>query len=314
MPTILVTGKNGLVGNALRKILTPFFSQYDIKCVSRQDYDLRSEKDVVAMYHDIQPNYIINCAAIVGGIKFNKEHPDVLFRDNLLINLHMIHYARHFGIKKLISFSSACAYQDGVYPFQEDKLQDGKPYHGNLAYGYAKRMVDIQTMIYNNVHKREDVTLIPVSLYGPHDNFSLENGHFISSLIRKTHEAKKEKKPLVLWGDGSPLRELLFSEDLARVIALILEHDMNDMSGTPIPDKLLVTSGEEVSIKQVAEAICDIMGFEGGIEWDTSKPNGQYRKPTDPSRLKSLILDNFDFKFTPYREGLKKTIDWYVGS
>jgi GDP-L-fucose synthase len=301
---VLVTGSLGLVGSAVQHILNQD-NKYQPLFTTHYDYDLRKEDQVIKMFHDLQPNYIIHCAAVVGGVKFNKQCPDILFRNNLLMNTHMIHYAKIFNIKKLIAFSSACAFQDGVYPFKEDNLQDGKPYEGNLAYGYAKRMVDIQIQIYNKLHNRKDITVIPVSIYGPNDCFDLENGHFIPSLIHKTFEAKRNKTSLILWGDGTPLRELIFSHDLAKVLVDLLDRD--------IPyDKLLATSGQEVSIKEMAETICDLMGFTGKIEWDTTKPNGQHRKPTDPTRFKEVIGKNF--QFTPYREGLKQTIQDFVGS
>lgn len=301
MAVVLVTGCGGLVGRTLANLIRDD-KTFECRTAYRQDFDLRKEDSVRAMYELFRPDYVVNCAAVVGGVKFNKEHPDVLFRDNVLINTHMIHYAHHYGVKRIISFSSACAFQDGFYPFKEDHLQDGKPYVGNLAYGYAKRMVDIQTQVYNQVFKRKDLTLIPVSLYGPDDNFSLENGHFVSSLIHKTYLAKDEGTPLMLWGDGTPLRELLFAEDLSRLIIQILDKD--------VPyDKLLVTSGQEVSIKDVAYTIAEMLGYQGTIGWDTSKPNGQYRKPADPSRMKEILPD---FKFTDYKDGLRKTVNWFL--
>jgi GDP-L-fucose synthase len=305
MATILITGCGGLMGHTMSNLLNDknTCKGLQLRKTYRQEYDLRKEDSVRAMYELIRPDYVVNCAAVVGGVKFNNECPEVLYRDNLLINTHMIHYAHQYGVKHLISFSSACAFQDGVFPFKEENLQDGKPYVGNLAYGYAKRMVDVQTQVYNKVYGRKDLTLIPVNLYGPHDNFNLENGHFISSLIHKIYLAKQENKPVVLWGDGSPLRELLFAEDLAKVIIELIDKE--------VPyDKFLVTSGQEVSICEVASLIADLMGYDkANIVWDTSKPKGQYRKPADPSRLKEVLPD---FKFTDYRDGLRKTIEWFL--
>jgi GDP-L-fucose synthase len=300
MPIILVTGDLGMVGSAICKLFKDNkYKDLELRASAKEDYDLTKEQSVRTLYELMRPDYVIHCAAVVGGVKFNKEHPDKLFRDNILMNTHVIHYAHHYGVKKLIAFSSACAFDDKRNPFKEDDLQEGKPYEGNLAYGYAKRMVDIQIKTYNKVHNRKDLTVIPTSIYGPHDNFSLENGHFIASLIAKTHKAKKYNTELELWGNGSPLRELLFSEDLAQILIELLLKDT--------PDKIIIP-GEEVSIAEAAYTITELMGFSGRIVWDRSKPNGQYRKPTDPTRFREFMKD---FKFTPYREGLRKTIDWY---
>lgn len=300
MKTLLITGCGGLVGTAAKKLFIT--KNYKTVCVHRKHYDLRDENMVKQMLKDINPHYIVNCAATVGGVKFNNEHPEILYRDNILINTHLIHHAHEHKVEKLVSFSSACAFMDGNYPFKEDNLQEGKPYVGNLAYGYAKRMIDIQNQIYNKAYGRNYLALIPVSLYGKNDQFSLENGHFIASLIHKTYLAKENKQPLTLWGDGSPLRELLFADDLARVIFELLEKEVSY-------DKFMITSGEEVSIKTAAETIAEIMGFTGEIIWDTTKPKGQYRKPADPSRLKEVLPE---FQFTPYKQGIKETVDWFV--
>ncbi len=301
MAIVLVTGTLGMVGHAICDLFRENnkYKDLELRCSSREDFDLRKEQSVRALYELMRPDYVIHCAATVGGIKFNLDHPDILFRDNILMNAHMIHYAHHYGVKKIIAFSSACAFQDGVFPFKEDKLQDGRPYEGNLAYAYAKRMVDVQIGIYNKLYGRKDLTVIPTNIYGPYDNFNLDNGHFIASLIAKTYQAKVTRTPLRLWGDGSPMREILFSEDLARISIDLLLKDT--------PDKLIVP-GEEGSILDFAKTIAEIMKFNGDIIWEKGKPNGVLRKPTDPTRFREVMGD---YPFTPYREGLEKTIKWY---
>ncbi len=303
METVLVTGNFGMVGKAVCDLFNNTNRYRDLNlrlAYHKNEHDLRKEQTVRSLYELVRPDYVIHCAAVVGGVKFNKEKPDVLFRDNLLMNTHMIHYAHHYGVKKFIGFSSACAFQDGVYPFKEDNLQDGRPYIGNLAYGYAKRMVDVQIGIYNQLYNRKDLTVIPVSIYGPNDNFNLENGHFISSLIRKTYEAKNTNTALKVWGDGSPMRELLYVRDLAKILVELLFLET--------PDKLIIP-GQEVKIFDVVMAIIEIMRFCGDVIWERDKPNGQYRKPTDPTRFKEVLGD---YQFTNYREGLRETIDWYI--
>jgi GDP-L-fucose synthase len=234
----------------------------------------------------------------------NKEQPAKLFHDNILMNTNIIHRCNEVGIKKLICFSSACAFPDGKYPLQEDMLHDGKPYHTNLAYGYAKRMVDIQIQCYNQQYGTKYLTLIPTSLYGINDNFNLDNGHFIPSLIHKAYLAKENNQPLVVWGDGSPLRELLYVDDMAKIVMKFVENDNLNHS------TYLTTSSIEVSVKDVALAVAKLMNIKDVI-FDTSKQNGQHRKPADPSRLKTVIED---MEFTPYKQGLQTTIDWFLAN
>jgi GDP-L-fucose synthase len=295
---ILVTGSSGLLGSALKRLnlnshtyLTPIY------CNLSNNSHVRS---IITPDLDC----VIHCAAVVGGIKMNKEQPAKLFRDNILMNTNIIHRCHEVGIKKLICFSSACAFPDGKYPLKEDMLHDGKPYHTNLAYGYAKRMVDIQIQCYNQQYGTKYLTLIPTSLYGINDNFSLNNGHFIPSLIHKAYLAKINDQPLVVWGDGSPLRELLYVDDMAKIAIKFVENDNLDHS------TYLATSSIEVSVKDVALTVGKLMGVKD-VVFDTTKQNGQYRKPADPTRLKTAIGDML---FTPYEEGLKTTIKWFLAN
>jgi GDP-L-fucose synthase len=214
------------------------------------------------------------------------------------MNANIIELAHKFKIPKLFVFSSACAYPTDNYPLTEDMIQDGKPFEGNYAYGYAKRMVDIQVRAYNEQYGHNYCTLVPVSLYGPNDNYSLDNGHFIPALIHKAFLAKNKGEPLSVWGDGSPLRELIYAEDLAHIILRLAE-----MEKVP-HDKYLIGSGVEVSVKQVAEFVAAFMGIKN-VAFDTTKANGQLRKPADSSRLRNVIGD---YKFTNHEEGLKETI------
>lgn len=295
---ILVTGAAGMVGSAVCRELNrrnvPFVGTW------KAEHDLRNGKEVEDMFEKHKPECLVHCAAVVGGVLLNKTQPHVLYHDNVLINTNVIHQANRRGVKKVIAFSSACAFPDTGGLFKEDELQQGQPYHGNLGYGYAKRMVDVQATICNEVYKTRNVTLIPTSIYGPHDNFSLENGHFVSSLIRKTYEAKKNKQPLVLWGTGVALRELLFADDLAKIVVELLSKD--------VVGKLIVP-GEEASVLTVAQAIVELMDLKTGIELDRTKPDGQLRKATDHARFKEVMGD---FRFTPYKEGLKQTIKWFL--
>lgn len=298
---ILVTGGDGLLGSALKSI-TNNHLQHTFKFSNHKNFDMTNKVSVMSLFKTENYDCIINCAAVVGGIKMNKESPAELFHENLMINANVIDAAHLIGIKKLFLFSSACAYPTDNYPLTEDIIQDGKPFIGNYAYGYAKRMVDIQVRAYNEQYGHNYCTLIPVSLYGPNDNFSIEDGHFIPALIHKAYIAKKNGQPLSVWGDGSPLRELIYAKDLANIIIKLAEMDK-------VPhDKYLIGSGVEVSVSQMAETIAKYMGIES-VVYETNKPNGQHRKPADSSRLKSVIGD---FNFTNFEYGINETITNFV--
>jgi GDP-L-fucose synthase len=294
---ILITGADGLLGSAFKEI-SGDYPHHTFRFASHKNFDLANTFSTLALLQSGKWDCVVNCAALVGGIKMNKECPADLFYENLMINANVINTAHKIGIEKLFCFSSACAMPDGTYPLTEDILHDGKPFESNYAYGYAKRMVDIQIHAYNEQYKRNYCTMIPVSLYGKGDNFSLDNGHFIPSLINKAFLAKNSGRPLTVWGDGSPLRELIYAEDLARIIVQLAEMDR-------VPhDKYLVGSGVEVSVKQVAEFIANFMGIKD-LVFDTSKANGQLRKPADSSRLRGVVGN---FHFTDYESGLTETI------
>lgn len=301
MSKILVTGANGLVGHALRRICSEFngdeFVFYD-----RAKADLTKEQDVCEMYKNERPDYVIHTAARVGGIGLNLAKPAEMFYQNILMNSFMIHYANLNNVKKIICYTSACTFPHNVPILKEELQQTGKPWDDNFAYGYAKRMVDIQIRAYRQQHKVNYCSVVPTNLYGPNDNFSLEDGHVIAALVHKCYMAKKNSSPLVLWGDGSSLREFIYSDDVARLTVMILKN-------TSITyDKVIVSNTIEMSIKKICQIICEEMGFGGEIVFDTDKPNGQFRRPSDTSRLHSIIPD---IKFTDHRIGIRHTIDWF---
>lgn len=301
---ILVTGATGLVGSALAKI-SHLYQEHEWIFVNKKDGDLTDPSSVIWLLH-CQPDAIIHCAALVGGVKMNKEKPADLFYKNIVINAHIIDLARHFNVKKLIAFSSACAFapMDNVH-VTEDMLHNGQPYSGNWAYGYAKRMVDVQIQASNQQYGTKYLTLIPTSLYGPSDNFSLENGHFIPSLIHKAVLAHHLGQNLTVWGDGSPLRELIFSEDLAHIIMRFVQAEELEHS------RYLVTSQQEISVSEAATTIANLAGV-AKVEFDSTKPNGQQNKRVDPARFHTVIAG--DFRFTPYKEGFKQTLEWFVNN
>lgn len=296
---ILVIGSGGLLGSAF-SFITEDYPQHEFFFAPHTYDDMTDYGQAHKMMAEPY-DCVVNCAALVGGIKMNSERPADMFRENILINTNVIQACHEHNIDKLFMFSSACAYPTDNYPLTEEMIQDGKPFANNYAYGYSKRMVDILVRSYNEQYGHNYCTLVPVSLYGKNDNFNLEDGHFIPALIHKAYIAKNNGQPLNVWGDGSPLRELIYAEDLARIIIQLAEMDK-------VPhDKYLIGSGVEVSVAEMAITIARIMGVEP-VVFDTSKPNGQLRKPADSSRLRSVIGD---FHFTNFEQGLIETIDHF---
>jgi len=302
MSKILITGSNGLLGLAFRKI-EPRFPDYEFYFATRDDGDLTVEDNVIALYDKVRPEYVIHAAAKVGGIGLNRSRPAELFYDNILMNTYMIHHAYKSKAKKIICYTSVCTFPDDAKILVEDLQQTGKPFDDNFAYGYAKRMVDIQIKAYRRQYGVNYCSVIPTNLYGPNDNFSLTNGHVIASMIHKCYLAQRDGQPLVIWGDGSPLREFIYSEDLARLTMSIL--------GEEKYDKIIISNNSEISIKETCKLICEHMEFDGDIVFDTSKPNGQHRRPSDISRLKSLFPD---LEFTNHNTGIQQTVEWFRSS
>jgi GDP-L-fucose synthase len=302
MGRLLVTGQSGLVG-----------SQFDgdLIALSSKVCDLRNPKsvdDVFSFYTDkeIQKEFavdkVIHCAAKVGGLGSNMNYKGEFFYDNIMINTNVIEACRKFGIKKLVTFLSTCVFPDKIeYPLTESKIHLGPPHSSNDAYAYAKRMADIQTRAYREQYGLNYTCVIPTNIYGPNDNFSLENGHVVPSLIHKCYLARENNTPFVIWGSGKPLREFIYSKDVAELSKWVLD---NYDETEPI----ILSTSEEISIKDVVELIVKNMNFKGEVIFDTTKPDGQFRKPSDNSKLKKYLPD---YKFTPFEEGIKKTIEWF---
>ncbi len=300
MSKILVTGSAGLLGSAFRTIESDF-PDHDFYFATRDDGDLTNAEQVSSLYQSVYPKYVIHTAAKVGGIGLNRSRPAELFYENILMNSHMIHYAYKSGVEKIVCYSSVCTFPDDAKVLKEDLQQCGKPFGDNFAYGYAKRMVDIQIKAYRQQYGVNYCSVIPTNLYGPNDNFSLTHGHVIASLAHKCYLAKRDKSPLVIWGDGSPLREFIYSEDVARLTMAMLKIEEHD--------KVIISNNSEISIKDTCQLICKCMDFDGDIIFDTSKPNGQHRRPSDISRLMNIVPD---LKFTNHNDGITRTVKWFV--
>ncbi len=289
----LVTGGRGLVGSSLSG---------DINRVG-SEFDLRDKVVTDKLFSDLSPKNVIHCAARVGGLGGNMNHKGEFFYDNIMMNTNVIESCRIHNVKKLVCFLSTCVFPNDVeYPLTEKKIHLGPPHNTNDSYSYAKRMAEVQIRAYREQYGLNYVTVIPTNIYGPNDNFDLDNGHVVPSLIHKCYLAKKNNTPFKIWGSGKPLREFIFSKDVAKLTEWVLD---NYESNEP----LILSTSEEVSIKDVVNLIVKHMSFTGEIIWESDKPDGQFRKPSDNSKLLSHLPE---FKFTSLDDGLKETIEWFV--
>jgi len=289
---LLVTGGKGLVGSAINA---------DIKL--GREYDLTNpiEANKAIEYH--QPTHIIHCAGKVGGVGGNMNYKGEYFYDNLMINTNIIEAARKNGVKNLVCFLSTCVFPDNVeYPLTEAQVHSGEPHNSNYPYAYAKRMADIQIRAYREQYGINYTTVIPTNIYGPNDNFSLEHGHVMPMLIHKLYKAKRDNTDFVVWGTGNPLREFIYSKDIARLSEWAVE---NYNESEPI----IFGTSEEVSIKDMVDLLVQEFNFKGKVVFDTSKPEGQFRKPSSNEKLRSYLPD---FKFTPFEQGIKETVNWFI--
>jgi GDP-L-fucose synthase len=269
-----------------------------------RDYDLVEMESVKRLYRDAQPDVVIHLAAQVGGIGANRSNPGKFFYDNLMMGTQLMDQARLCGVKKFVAIGTVCSYPKFTpIPFREETLWNGYPEETNAPYGLAKKMLLVQGQSYRDQYGFNSIFLMPVNLYGPGDNYDPHSSHVIPALIRKCLEAKLSgQAEVICWGDGSPTREFLYVEDCAEAIVLAAE---KYEGGEPVN----IGAGREISIKELVEQIAAITGFHGHIIWDTSKPNGQPRRCLDTSRAREFF--GFTAK-TDFRDGLKKTIDWYL--
>jgi GDP-L-fucose synthase len=301
----LVTGGAGFLGSFVVDGLHKRSAETVIVPRSA-NYDLRQREAVLDLLSDARPDIIIHLAAVVGGIGANRARPAEFFYDNLMMGAQLMHEAWRAGVRKFISIGTVCAYPKHTpVPFRENDLWEGYPEETNAPYGLAKKMLLVQGQAYRQQYGFNAIYLLPTNLYGPGDNFDLETSHVIPALIHKCLEAKaRGDDHIVAWGTGSPTREFLYVEDAAEGIVLATEHYNKS-------EPVNVGSGMEISIKDLLELIVELTGFKGEIVWDTSKPDGQPRRSLDTSRAR----EEFGFvAFTPFEEGLRRTVEWYVGS
>jgi GDP-L-fucose synthase len=293
----LVTGGGGFLGSHLVERLQaegiePFVAR-------RRDYDLTREVDAERLFAEARPELVFHLAAEVGGIGANRANPGRYWYANLVMGANVLEQARVHGVDKTVLLGTICAYPKFTpVPFREDELWNGYPEETNAPYGVAKKALLVGAQAYREQYSTNAIYLLPVNLYGPRDNFDLETSHVIPALIRKMVDSPTE---VVLWGDGTPTREFLYVDDAAEGILLAAQRYDS-------PEPVNLGTGSEVSIRELAELIAELTGFEGEIVWDTTKPNGQPRRMLDTSRAH----ERFGFEArTPLREGLERTIAWY---
>jgi len=299
---IIVTGGAGFLGKyVVKKLKERNCKEIFVPIID--EYNLRDLNVVKRMYHDANADIVIHLAAVVGGIGANRENPGSFFYDNLIMGIQLMEQARLTGIKKFVALGTICVYPKYTkVPFKEEDLWNGYPEETNAPYSLAKKMLLVQSQAYRQQYDFNSIFLLPVNLYGPGDNFDPKSSHAIPALIKKFYEANaKNESEVVVWGTGKATREFLYVEDCAEAIVLATEkYDK--------PDPVNIGAGFEISIKELADLIREIIGFKGKIVWDASKPDGQPRRCLDISRA----FKEFGFETKmDFKTGLEKTIKWY---
>jgi GDP-L-fucose synthase len=299
---VVVTGGAGFLGQAVCETLREY-KPADIFVPCVEDYDLRDQTAIRRMFRTARPDVIVHLAAVVGGIGANRENPGRYFYDNAIMGIQLMEEARRHEVAKYVQVGTVCMYPKFTpVPFREEELWNGYPEETNAPYGLAKKMLLVQAQAYRQQYGMNAVTLVPVNLYGPRDNFDPASSHVIPALIRKMLEARDAGRDYVeVWGTGTASREFLFVRDAARGIAIAT--DRYDK-----PEPVNLGSGQEVTIRGLTELIGELCGFRGEIRWDATKPDGQPRRCLDTSRA----TEEFGFRSaTSLREGLRETLQWY---
>jgi GDP-L-fucose synthase len=291
----LVTGAGGLLGNALRRLLP------DAVFVRRADGDLSDPRQAESLFAAHRPERVLHLAARVGGVKLNAERNAELYSENVRINTNVLDAAQRHGVQRLISVLSACAFDfpEGRAATADD-LHVGLPFAGNLGYAYSKRALDVQTRILRAQHGAAFSTITPVTMYGPHDNDDPESGHVVASLLRKALLAKRDGRPLEVWGTGRAVRQFVFVDDVARGMVALLERDLGS-------ETLIVAPDDGVAIAELARAAARATGFAGEIVFDPAKPEGAARRVLSRRKFSEVFPD---FRFTPLEEGLARALAW----
>ena len=305
LPLVLVTGGSGMLGHAIKDVCDT--SQYRWKFISSSDCDLTDKSETNTLFEKLRPTYVIHLAANVGGLFKNMNNQALMFEKNILINTHVLSCCQRFDVKKTVCCLSTCVYPDKVtYPIHERTLHNGPPHDSNFGYAYAKRMLQVHARAINQeMGDNRVVCVIPTNIYGEHDNFSLENAHVIPALIHKCYIAKQTNTPFEICGTGTPLRQFIYSKDLAKLVLWCME-SYNSCD----PINLTPSERDEVSISDVALEIAKAFDYQHSIMFNDTYSDGQYRKPASDAHLTKSLPSNFTF--TPLHTGIQNTIEWFV--
>jgi GDP-L-fucose synthase len=308
---VLVTGGSGLVGKGIESFIKKnhLHQEHEFIFCSSRDCDLSSLDETRKLFEKHQPDFVIHLAAKVGGLFKNMNFKVDMLEQNMLINFNVLRCCHDFNVKKCVSCLSTCIFPDKTtYPINEEMLHNGPPHNSNDAYAYAKRMIEIHSKAYNEQYPNGCVfqCVIPTNIYGPHDNYNLEDAHVIPALIHRCKLCKDEGKDFIVKGSGKPLRQFIYSEDLGELIVWTLfNYEGKDSLILSVEEK------EEVTIDHVALAIARCYNYEHKLVYDTNFSDGQYKKTADNSKLMSL---HGEFNFTSIDEGIEKSVNWFINN
>ncbi len=299
---VLVTGSAGMLGRAIGAQSSNYAHSFSF--ASKNEADLERAGEADRLVRAIRPDAVIHCAAVVGGIKLNMDSPEEMRDRNRAINQNLFAAARAHGVKKVVSFLSTCVFPENApEPWDESMIHSGEADRRQWGYAQAKRELDLLSRKYSTEEgaKTRFVTLVPSTMYGPHDNFSPEGGHVLPAVLLKIHRAKTEGGIPVFWGSGSPRREFLYVDDMARVaIESVEQYDGIE--------PLIVSPGTDVSVKELVEFISKANGYNGPVQWDSSKTDGRLTRRTSNSKFLSIFSG---FKFTGFAAGIEKTMSFF---
>jgi len=301
MKKVLLTGATGFVG---KNIIEKLKNNYKVIGIGSKEYDLRDQLVCKRLIQEIKPDVVVHAAGKVGGIGANKENPATFMFDNLSMGTNIIEASRACNIPKFILLGTVCSYPKYTQvPFKEEDLWNGYPEETNAPYGIAKKSLMKLLEVYNQQYGFKSVNLIPVNMYGPYDHFNLTTSHVIPALILKIKKAIDNKeKNIIVWGTGEASREFLYAPNFADAVELAIEKDVS-------PSPINIGTGKEIKISELVNTICEIMGFNGEVIYDKTKPDGQPRRCLDIEKSKRLL--NFEAQ-TSLKEGLTKTCDWFI--
>lgn len=307
---ILVTGGSGLVGSAI-KAISEDYQHYSFKFISSKDCDLSDYNSTKNYFECYKPDFVIHLAAYVGGLFKNMNQKVDMFEKNIMININVLRVCHEVNVHKIISCLSTCIFPDkSNYPINEEMLHNSPPHISNDAYAYAKRMLEVQSKAYQEQYGRNYICVIPTNIYGEHDNYNLEDSHVIPGLIHRCYISKKNNVKFEVRGTGKPLRQFIYSKDLAKLIMFILEeYDQKDS---------IILSGDEkdeVSIDFIARHIARKFDYEDNLVYNSSFSDGQYKKTADNTKLRNLLKQSEKYKsfqFEKISEGISTSVDWFI--